>query len=433
MTEPPASPRRVDRQFQIAVDLVARVEQRVDEGVPADAVAGELIRRMPAAGSRDRRRYRDIIFAYFRWLGWTSRIAPESLHHRCAWALLLDSRTDDDLRACGCAVAEISDTALRQITTAHGIVALGIAASRITECPALKPDHLVPAWMPDVFPDATARLLFIESIQHRPPTWLMVPSHDVEHLTRLLDRRGTSYRRDSRRPEAIAVEPPFPVVSIEQELGAALQVQDIASQCVVAACAARAGDRWWDACSGSGGKTLGLARSTGPGGRVVATDIRTTILKNLRDRADAHRLPGITTLAHDATAGLPPDAPFDGVLVDAPCSGLGTWSRNPDARWRLSVSAMMACRLKQQALLAGTAGGVRKGGVLIYAVCSPAQAEGEAAITAFLAQQPGFRLDDFAHPLTGHATGGMITLWPHEGPGDGMFIARMINASHPLG
>src|SRR5690606_3438216 len=121
---------------------------------------------------------------------------------------------------------------------------------------------------------------------------------------------------------------------LERAWGRPIQVQDLASQMVVKVCGARTGERWWDTCSGSGGKALGLAETAH---RVLATDTRASILRNLEQRARAHGVyDRIACRVMDVARDQPGDQHFDGVLVDAPCSGLGTWPRNPDARWRTS-------------------------------------------------------------------------------------------------
>jgi len=112
-------------------------------------------------------------------------------------------------------------------------------------------------------------------------------------------------------------------------------------------------------------------------------------------------------------------------MVDAPCSGWGTWSRNPDARWRSSRRDVAQCATRQLKILNNVKWCVKPGGVLIYAVCSITCPETEEVVMNFLDQQEDFKLEPFTHPLTGEQTNGQLQIWPWESPGDGMFIARL--------
>jgi 16S rRNA (cytosine967-C5)-methyltransferase len=128
---------------------------------------------------------------------------------------------------------------------------------------------------------------------------------------------------------------------------------------------------------------------------------------------------------HDLAKDKPFTKEFDGVLVDAPCSGWGTWSRNPDARWRSDLRDPAQKRNLQVRMLHNAAQCVKSGGVLVYAVCTFTREETVEVIERFLPEHPGFVLDRFAHPLTGEPVNGAVQIWPWEGPGDGMFIARL--------
>jgi len=137
----------------------------------------------------------------------------------------------------------------------------------------------------------------------------------------------------------------------------------------------------------------------------------------------------LTTKVWDGkhVAGKP--GSFDGVLVDAPCSALGTWRRNPDARWTLDKDAIPRLAEVQVQLLRAAAAGVRPGGTLVYSVCTLTPAETHQVIRPFLAERPEFKLDPFPHPLAGTPTDGTCLLWPQESDNDAMFIARMVRSS----
>ena len=147
-----------------------------------------------------------------------------------------------------------------------------------------------------------------------------------------------------------------------------------------------------DACASPGGKTVALAAAVGANGIVVATDRRRRRIRLLNDTVAAAGLtPRVRIAQLDLTAPLPFPAVFDLVLVDAPCSGLGTIRREPEIRWRRTAGDLVRFADQQRRMLSHAAAGVRPGGRLVYATCSSEPEENEAVAAAFLADHPGFR------------------------------------------
>jgi 16S rRNA (cytosine967-C5)-methyltransferase len=174
-----------------------------------------------------------------------------------------------------------------------------------------------------------------------------------------------------------------------------IEVQDEGSQLVALLADARPGQAVLDLCAGAGGKTLALAAAMCNRGRLIACDISAKRLeravKRLR-RAGVHNVER-RALGPDAATWLKRQAGrFDRVLVDAPCSGTGTWRRNPDMKWRIGPDDIAALRGVQDELLDRASRLVKPGGRLIYATCSLLAAENEDAIAAFLARHPGYRV-----------------------------------------
>ncbi len=171
-------------------------------------------------------------------------------------------------------------------------------------------------------------------------------------------------------------------------------VQDEASQLVSLVVDAQPGERTLDLCASPGGKTTAMAADMNDTGVIVACDVRPRRMSLLQETV---RLSGAAhvRLAHVAPDGLLPfGAVFDRVLVDAPCSGLGTIRRDPDIRWRRGEADLPGLASAQVSLLSRAAEAVKTGGRLVYATCSSEPEENEEVVGAFLAAHPEFALID---------------------------------------
>jgi 16S rRNA (cytosine967-C5)-methyltransferase len=188
------------------------------------------------------------------------------------------------------------------------------------------------------------------------------------------------------------------VVVAGQPLGAPLfddglfYVQDEASQLVALAAGAEPGQQVLDACASPGGKTMAMAAAMQGGGVIVAGDVRGRRVDLLRDtvaRGGSHAV----CIARFDAAALPFGAVFDLVLLDAPCSGLGTIRRDPEIRWRRTPADLPVLAETQRRLLSGAAGTVRPGGRMVYATCSSEPEENEAVVESFLARRTDFAVE----------------------------------------
>jgi 16S rRNA (cytosine967-C5)-methyltransferase len=171
------------------------------------------------------------------------------------------------------------------------------------------------------------------------------------------------------------------------------EVMDEGSQLVAELVAPPPGGRVVDACAGAGGKTLAIAAAMGGKGRLLALDVDGRKLEELRRRARRAGLSNVAARAVSDEAKLPDEARvggWDRVLVDVPCSGLGTLRRNPEARWRLTPQAIAVFPARQLALLVTYAPLVAVGGRLIYATCTILEQENDKVVERFLAERPDF-------------------------------------------
>jgi 16S rRNA (cytosine967-C5)-methyltransferase len=186
-----------------------------------------------------------------------------------------------------------------------------------------------------------------------------------------------------------------PGISSEEDfIKGAIEVQDEGSQLAALFTAAKPGEQVIDLCAGAGGKTLALAALMGGKGRLIATDRDKRQLAPIFERLSRAGVHNAEVRApkgeDDPLADIRSSA--DLVLIDAPCTGTGTWRRNPDAKWRMRPGALEV-RLKDQAeVLDRAAGMVKPGGRIAYVTCSVLPAENGAQVRAFLARHPGFSI-----------------------------------------
>jgi 16S rRNA (cytosine967-C5)-methyltransferase len=207
-----------------------------------------------------------------------------------------------------------------------------------------------------------------------------------------------------------------------------VEVQDAGSQLIALACGAQRGQTVIDLCAGAGGKTLALAAAMGNEGRLIATDTNRERIQRLPPRAERAGATMIQT--HLLNPGEEDDVlgayskAADTVLVDAPCSGSGTWRRNPEARWRLTPERLAAVVKTQAHVMSVGARATKPGGTLIYAVCSLIEAEGPGQVTTFLSSHGDWRVQPLDLPF-GRRQGPGWTVSPAQDGCDGFFIARL--------
>jgi 16S rRNA (cytosine967-C5)-methyltransferase len=169
-------------------------------------------------------------------------------------------------------------------------------------------------------------------------------------------------------------------------------VQDEASQLVGEFVNAQPGESIFDACASPGGKTTQMAAMMRDEGLVVAADVRARRVDLLASTVKASGARSVRIVRADARQPLPLEPVFDAVLVDAPCSGLGTIRRDPDIRWRRAPSDFESLAAIQRAILGNAAALLHAGGRVIYSTCSSEPEENEAVVAAFLEAHPGFEL-----------------------------------------
>ena len=209
-----------------------------------------------------------------------------------------------------------------------------------------------------------------------------------------------------------------------------VEVQDEGSQLLGYLVAPKRGEMVVDFCAGAGGKTLLLGALMHSTGRLYAFDISEKRLANLKPRLKRSGLSNVqpVRIEHENDARIKRLAgKVDRVLVDAPCSGLGTLRRNPDLKWRQSAEGIAELTIKQSNILAGAAPLLKRGGRLVYATCSILKEENEAVVETFLAANPDFRLLNSQDILRTQQIeidcGENLQIFPHRHNTDGFFAA----------
>ena len=352
------SPSIVPNQQQTFERLWAGVlpHVRADRNLPARLQAA-LHRR--GFGSRDRRLYRELLYTAVRYLPWVEELAARS--------------AADMVRALAWLAADTPAT--REFRSA--------LAAGWPECPATVAGRaqflgvtggLLPEWFRRECPEAFVPPN-LEALASRPHLWIRLQTPDAAAIREEFARRGWPVRPAATLPEAAEILAEADVTSTRAYQEGQFEVQDLGSQLILASAPIEPGGCWLDACAGAGGKTLQLAALVGPAGRVDAHDPRQDALAELRKRARRGGFGNIRTLDR-----IPDPGSYDGVLVDAPCCGSGTWRRAPHLKWCTTPADIAAHAARQRQLLAQLCRHVRPGGLLVYATCSLSRSENEEVL-----------------------------------------------------
>jgi 16S rRNA (cytosine967-C5)-methyltransferase len=252
-----------------------------------------------------------------------------------------------------------------------------------------------------------------------------------EDLLDLLCREGTEAAPTRWSPQGIAIRSICPVDQLPGFHEGLFQVQGEASQLVSYLLTPGPGERVLDACAAPGGKTTHLAELMQDRGEIIATDISQPGLRKIEENARRLGLNSIRTVFADASKATYASAspPYDRILVDAPCSGLGTLRSHPEIKWNRNPADIQRLSGLQQRILARSAAQLKPGGVLVYSTCTLIRDENQDVVQKFLQNCSKFVLEDAADHLPNAAKSlvknGYFTAWPHRHGTDGFFAARM--------
>jgi 16S rRNA (cytosine967-C5)-methyltransferase len=424
-----------------ALTLELSAEARAEWGYATDLVA-RAFRAHRELGSGDRRLVAETVYALIRWDRRLEAITEEVLARRRERREALSPIARGELKllihelrqGVGVAPEEFrrllhTDTDLTAITSEEA----GLGTRTGLDREAVR--RSFPTWLLERFvadvgePEA---LVMADAMNRRAPLSIRVNTLKIsrDDLAARLAGEGITSRPAPLSPFGLLLETRVNVFGLSAFTEGLFEVMDEGSQLVAEAVAPPPGGKVVDACAGAGGKTLALAALLGGQGRILGIDPNGKKLEELRRRA---RRAGLSNVAARELRGgaLPDEArlgAWDRVLVDAPCSGLGTLRRNPEARWRLQPATVDSFPAQQLSLLITYAPLVAVGGRLIYATCSVLRSENDQVIERFLAERPEFVLmpikeiwgKERAEPLGG---GAVLRLLPDRQDTDGFFAA----------
>jgi len=383
---------------QAAIDLVdAIIDAARTGGAAADQVAKRFFAARRYAGSKDRRAIRTLAYDAVR------RFGPVPVSARAAIVAMADA--DEALAA----TFDGSSYGPPPIASDEPRAEAGLA----------------PAWLTDAFRASGLDEADLAALLERAPLDIRVNSLRAERDTVLTELGGEPA---TDLPDAIRL----PADTLLDQDGALqdgrAEVQDFGSQIVSLAVGAAPDGFAIDLCAGGGGKTLAIAAQMAGRGRILATDTDRPRLSRLAPRAARAGVtvaePRLLDPGKEAAMLSDVAGQADWVMVDAPCSGTGTWRRNPEARWRLTPDRLDRVVSTQGRLLDVAAGLTAPTGTITYVVCSLLDAEGAGQVDAFLSRHPEWRALPLALPR-GRVHGRGMRLTPASDSTDGFFVARL--------
>lgn len=436
------NPGIAQNQQRLFLAFVAMLRPHVRRDSALPRRIKDLFARNRALGSRDRKLYRELVYTWLRFHPWIDPLldtAPATAAKVTAW-LAPELKPTSSYRATHCADwPPVPDSLAEKAATLDPLVGGARSPDALLDTPSrdqtrpeagfhlsptsdlrasiFAPESLLPAWFREHCP-AAFESPHLDAINSRASVWVRIQCNDRALVLDEFRSMHWTWETAADFPDALCLPPNAEVAATDAYRRGFIEIQDLGSQLVLATAPIAPGGRWLDACAGAGGKTLQLARLLGDGGHVDATDLRLDILEELRDRAKRARLDNVRI------TDIPTET-YDGVLVDAPCSGSGTWRRQPHLKWYVKPETITAFTRTQLEILTVNAPRVKSGGLLIYATCSLSHHENHDVVAAFLQQHPGFKPEPAADSHGGTFDGLGTLLLPGTRNTDGFYCANL--------
>jgi 16S rRNA (cytosine967-C5)-methyltransferase len=361
---------------QSLLNRAALVLRKVGPDTPADEALRIEMAARKSWSAVERRALTRAVYSYFRWLLWLPE--KEAIQAKVDQALSLQDRFEKNEK-------DIKPQAL---------------AARA-----------VPEWLAG---EMELPVSFLRQLQRQPTLWMRSRKGLEQQVATSLedcDVVETTIPGAARPLKTLRYKGTRDLYRSPDFQAGRFEIQDLASQAVGLLCNPQPGETWWDTCAGQGGKTLHLADLMDNKGLLWATDRSKRRLDILAKRAARAEVFNYRVAAWEGEEKLPTKTLFDGILIDAPCSGVGTWQRNPHARWTTSPQDVAELSQVQKRLLTHACVALREGGRLVYSVCTLTRSETTGVIEAFLRTHTDFTLET------------STTLVPGEFDANGMYIA----------
>jgi 16S rRNA (cytosine967-C5)-methyltransferase len=407
------------------IDLIGQIETT---GKPADQVAFQYFRTRRYMGSGDRRFINHHIFGFLRIRGTiigfieSYKVKPTIRLQVFAYFLKKTTMTLEELESF-CGDGLYSPPSLNQEEKAF----LQYLPEIKEEILSLEDRLNVPAFLVEPL-----KSVFEEKFEEEMKALLEEAPLDLrvntlkaskQEVMTLLDAQSVPFEETKPSPVGLRLKSRTYILESEAYKKGLIEIQDAGSQILPFMCDVHPGMTVLDFCAGAGGKTLGLAALMQNKGKIFACDIDERRLKNAKDRLKRAGVHNTTLHLLEQTGDKwlkRHKSFFDRILLDVPCSGTGTWRRNPDMKWRITPADITRLQKQQQAILEQAETLLKPGGLLIYATCSFLKEENETQIEKFLGEHPTYSLRPFRE------------IWQNVGEtvfGDNMHYLRLTPAT----
>lgn len=394
----------------IALGILSGLESTLIDRRPASDVIKKLLKSSPGWGSRDRRIIAQAFYDIIRQKRLYHALTGSESEELNLWNLI------------GCWMV-LNDFLLPEWVEFNNIYKERIRVKTPVLVQDRKYKHSIPDWLDQMGVEAFGESTWEKEIAalNIPANLIIRVNNNRTNVQKLKERLEKKYNIISvivpDYPDALVLEEKQSLQGIKEYREGWFEVQDANSQKIATWLHPESGKYYIDACAGAGGKSLHLADLTKDSAKIVALDIYPAKLDELRKRCFRNKIQSVQTInVHDEKVLKTVKANADGVLIDAPCSGLGVLKRNPDTKWSMTPERLANITKTQEKLLQTYAPMLKKGGNLVYATCSILPLENKIQVDNFLDSKVGskFQLEK-EHTYFSHLTGF-----------DGFYCARLI-------
>ncbi|PSL25495.1 16S rRNA (cytosine967-C5)-methyltransferase [Chitinophaga ginsengisoli] len=390
--------RRINRYMIRWENYLAAAEKIIvayDGSLPLHHFLKGFFKQHPYMGSRDRRQISQLVYQYYR-LGHLWKGAKSTSERILLGAFLCEQEGNEILRFYH---PELNDKITLPVDEKLSLLGHGA--------------------MTDVFPftnelsEGIDSLAFNRSFFVQPHLFIRTRNNKQFSILRLLEKAATSFEVLGEDTIALPNSTKIDTIITDKSW---YEIQDASSQKVGSLFNAQAGEQWWDSCAASGGKSI-LLLDKQPGVKLLASDIRISIIQNLHQRFKEagirHYESVVMDLTAPVTSSVIKDRRFDHIILDAPCSGSGTWGRTPESLSFFSEKQITEYQQLQKKIAANVVQLLKPGGTLIYITCSVFRKENEEVVK-FLEEGSGLKIQE----------GGVIA--GYEQRADSMFAVKML-------